>query len=136
MNHHEILEHTADVGIKATGDTLEACFEQATRGLTAIIGIDRPGEGERLTIDVRADDLGALLVDWLSEILYLHDARDALIAGVEVDSVTNDRATGTVVLVPRGGSPVEGTQVKAITFHKLSVRETPEGFVAEVYLDV
>jgi SHS2 domain-containing protein len=136
MSPYEILEHTADVGIQAVGGTLEECFEQAALALTEIIGILRPGTGESVRIEVSAEDRGALLVDWLSEILYLHDSRDALISGIHVDAVGEGRAAGTIGLLARGDVPIEGTQVKAITFHRLDVRATAEGYVAEVYVDV
>jgi SHS2 domain-containing protein len=132
----EILEHTADVGIRARGPTLEACFEQATWGLADIAGIARPGPGEPVEIELAAGDVEALLVDWLSEALYLHEVRDAVIAAVCVDEVTSESARGRLSLVPRADVPTEGTQVKAITYHKLSVRPTNDGFVADVYVDV
>ncbi len=136
MGGYEILEHTADVGIRATGATLEECFEQATWGVAGIIGIDRRGPGEETLIDLEAEDVEALLVDWLSEVLYLHDARDAVLAGVEVEEAGAHRARGAVRLAPRGGEPVSGTQVKAVTYHRLRVAHDDAGWVAEVYLDV
>jgi SHS2 domain-containing protein len=133
---YEILEHTADVGVEASGATLEECFEQASRGLFNIMGIWRPGAGEPIRIDLTADDVGALLVDWLSELLYLHDSRDAVVAGLEVEAVEPERALGTVSLRPRGAAPAEGTQVKAVTYHQLEVTKALDGWTARVYLDV
>ena len=135
MSGYEILEHTADVGLRAWGPSLEGCFSQATWGLAEIIGIAAPGRGERVSIEVTAADPGGLLVDWLNEVLYLHDSRDALLTGVEVDSVEPELARGTVTLAARD-RPVEGTQVKAVTYHRLSVVRAGDRFVAEVYLDV
>jgi SHS2 domain-containing protein len=131
---YEFLEHTADVGLRAWGATLEECFEQATWALAAIIGIDRRGSGERIDIDIEASDTEALLVDWLSEVLYLHDARDATLSGVHLASV-GARAAGWVELATRRGR-AHGTQVKAVTYHRLSVTRRGDRFVAEVYLDV
>jgi SHS2 domain-containing protein len=136
MAGYEILEHTADIGVRALGTTLEETFEQATRGLADIIGAWSGEEGEDVTVEVDAPDLGALLVDWLSEVLYLHDARDAIIAGVNVHSVEGGRAVGTITLGPRGGRDLEGTQVKAITYHQLAVEPTDGGWVARVFFDV
>jgi SHS2 domain-containing protein len=136
VSGHEILEHTADVGIRATGATLEECFEEATRALAEVIGIYRPGGGDPVEIELRAGDIEALLVDWLSEVLYLHDSRDAVVAGVELHEVTDDGLRGTLALAPRGEEPAGGTQVKAITYHRLRVARLDGGFVAEVYLDV
>ena len=38
MAGFELLEHTADVGIRARGATLEEAFEQATLGLAVVLG--------------------------------------------------------------------------------------------------
>lgn len=136
MGSFELLEHTADVGVRATGATLECCFEQATWGLASIMGIDRPGEGNRADLDAAADDVGGLLVDWLNEVIYLHEAHDAAIAGVDVHSVAAGRATGSLSLARRGAEPAEGIQVKAVTYHQLRVEHTGEGVIAEVFFDV
>lgn len=135
----EILEHTADVGIRARGRTLEELFEQATFGLLEIQGTWFPGSGDPVAIEVVAHDLGALLVDWLDEIIYLHDARDAVVAAVRVEQVERvepKRARGTVEVMPRGETIPEGTAVKAVTFHRLRVEPTADGWLAEVYVDV
>lgn len=136
MTGFEILEHTADVGVRAVGPSLEACFENATHGLVEIMGIGAPGPGEDVAIDVGADDLGALLVEWLDEVIYLHETRDAAVAAVRVERVTQGRAAGSVQLAPRAPGPSEGTQVKAVTFHQLGVEETPAGWRAQVFFDV
>ncbi|MGH2746881.1 MAG: archease [Actinomycetota bacterium] len=136
MGGYEILEHTADIGLRVRGESLEELFGEATRGLAEIIGVWRPQDGEKREITLEADDVGALLVDWLSEILYLHDARDALIAGVLVERVDEKGIAGSVVLVPMKGPPDEGIQVKAITYHQLKVERSEGGWTAEIYLDV
>jgi SHS2 domain-containing protein len=136
MGSFEILEHTADVGILATGDTIEEVFEQATLGLADIMGISQRGRGSATVVQVEADDLGSLLVDWLSEILWLHDSRDAVLTKVEVLSVENGRAVGAVALGPRGDAELAGTQVKAITYHQLAVEKGPDGWMARVFVDV
>lgn len=136
MNSFEILEHTADVGVRAVADTLEAVFEQATLGLLDISGTYVPGDGEHVDIEVSANDLGALLVDWLEEVLYLQDARDAVIGSVNVQGVTERSARGSVTISPRARE-IEGTAVKAITYHQLEVKRKPDGkWVAVVYLDI
>ena len=132
----EILEHTADVGIRAEGKTLSDVFEQASLGLADIMGIYAPGAGDTEDIEVEAPDLGALLVDWLSEILWLHDSRDALLAGIDVSDVTETKARGRVSLVPGAGAQATGTQVKAITYHQLEVTPIPAGWRAVVFVDV
>lgn len=131
----EILEHTADVGVRSWGPSLEEAFRQSTLGLLDIIGVWRPGPGERIPIEVVGRDPGALLVDWLSEVLYLQEVRDPAIAAVEVLSVQGGRASGWVEIAERPGE-IEGTAVKAITFHQLDVSRSERGWSTTVFVDI
>ena len=135
MGGFEHVEHTADVGIHAWDATLEGCFEQATIGVLDIMGAFEPGHGERIDIDQTARDLGGVLVDWLSEVLYVADARDAIVRGVQVDSVSSDRARGAIQISPRTNVS-EGTAVKAITYHQLRVERSNEGWDCSFFVDV
>ena len=136
MGSFEIIEHTADVGIRAHGATLEDLFEQTARGLADITGAWKPGSGEPVLIEVEARDLGGLLVDWLEEVLYLQDARDSVLRDIRLEHVADTSAVGTVSLAPRGEEVLAGTAVKAITFHRLRVEREGDHWVAEVYVDV
>ena len=132
----ELLEHTADVGIRARGPTLEAAFEQATLGLAEVQGALAPGPGQAVAVQVGAADPGGLLVDWLNEVLWLAETRQAALGGVRVERVGNGTARGSVTLSEGGPAP-DGTFVKAVTYHRLRVEPDPGGgWLVEVYLDV
>jgi SHS2 domain-containing protein len=144
MGGFELLEHTADVGVRARGATLEEVFEQATLGLAEVLGALRPGGSspggargrEAVPVKVTAGDPGALLVDWLNEVLWLHEVRGhAGVAAVRVERAAGDRAEGTVTFSSTD-PPAEGTFVKAVTYHRLRVARDAGGWLAEVYLDV
>ncbi|MDQ4125751.1 MAG: archease [Actinomycetota bacterium] len=139
MARFEILEHTADVGIRAEAVDLSGVFEQATLGLLDIVGTWAPGReaGDQIELEVEADDRGALLVDWLGEVLYLGDSRDAVVTSLDLTEVTERRAAGRLGIAPRDEAAYEGgTQVKAITYHRLAVEQTDDGWSATVYVDV
>ena len=136
MGRFEIVEHTADVGLRAYGATLADVLEQATLALAEIEGIWRPGAGEEVRIELEAGDPGALVVDWLSEILYLQDSRGAALAKVRVEDATETSVRGVVGLVPFEASDDEGVQVKAITYHQLDVGRADGGWRAQVFVDV
>ncbi len=139
MGSFEILEHTADVGIRAHGATLDELFEQATLGLLDIVGTWAPGRPaeEQVELAIEADDVGALLVDWLGEVLYLGDSRDAVVTSIDLDEVAEHRASGRLGIARRDEAAYEGgTQVKAITYHRLAVEQTGDGWAATVYVDV
>jgi SHS2 domain-containing protein len=134
---YEILEHTADVGIEATGATLEEVFEASAEGLAGLLGAWVPGEGEPRDVIVEASDRGALLVAWLDEILYLREAKDLLFGGFDVQGVSEGELEATVRGAPARGREIEGTGIKAATFHRLEVSRQPDGtWRGRVYLDV
>jgi len=133
---HELLEHTADVGILARGDTCEEAFQAAAEGLAEILGAWFPGEGEEQELRVEAADVDALLVAWLDELLYLAEAADAVFGGFHVDRVGERELSARVSLSPRAGRELDGQHVKAATYHRLRVAEEEGSCEARVYLDV
>jgi SHS2 domain-containing protein len=133
---YEIVEHTADVGIKASGRTLAEAFRETTLGLLEITGTWVPDGGDAFPLEFEGTDAGSLLVDWLGEILYLQDAHDSLVSAVEVQHADPTRVVGSVRLTPRGDIDPEGTAVKAITYHQLAVAEQVDGWKVTVFVDV
>jgi SHS2 domain-containing protein len=133
-----ILEHPADLGIEARGGSIGEAFEQAAAGLISIL-LDPAGvlSHQARTLHVTASDRERLLVRWLSEILYQVDGRSFVPASC---AVTMEGETGLTARVR--GEPLDlerhstRTDVKAVTYHQLSVRETAEGVVVTVFLDI
>jgi protein archease len=132
----EILEHTADIGIRSWGPTLASCFEQSALGLAEILGArsGRPAEG-RAAVRAEAGDREGLLVDFLNELLLLHERDEVAFAEVRVLEVDDRVARADVGVVPLAAE-TETTGVKAATYHGLEVRDVPDGVEARVYLDV
>ncbi|MGE5588828.1 MAG: archease [Clostridia bacterium] len=87
---YEVLEHTADIGVRARGRTLEETFANMAAGLMSLVA---PGPGciqpkEERRVEARAADLEGLLVAWLAEFVYLIDAERFLVAKIEDIRVT------------------------------------------------
>src|SRR6185503_16264316 len=89
--------------------------------------------GEARELEVSSHDREALLVDWLNELLFV--AETGLWVPLEFEVL---EVSGTRVRARARGTTVEAPPsiVKAATFHGLEVRETADGFTAEVILDV
>ncbi len=135
---YEILEHTADVGLLARGTTLAELFENAAAGMMEI-AVDPAGVAERghKRITAEAPDREALLVNFLQEVLWLVDGEGWLPRRVAVEQIGETGVSAVAFGEPR--DPARHTLriiVKAVTYHQLSVRETPEGWRAEVYFDI
>ena len=136
MTPYEILEHTADVGIRARGASLRDAFGAAGEGLAELLGAWFPGEGGDQRVRVKGADRGDLLAAWLDELLYLHDVHEVVFGGFRVRRVGERDLDALVRTAPRGDRAIEGTGVKAATYHRLRVEESPEGWILEAYLDV
>ena len=136
MSPYEILEHTADIGLRARGSTLDEVFREATVGMLQIAGSFHPGAGELVPIDVGAPDIAGTLVDWLSEALYIQDSGGVSVGDVVVDAVTDGSARGSLVVRAFAGDQSEGVQIKAVTYHQLLVEPDVEGWTARVFFDI
>ena len=135
MGGYEIIEHTADVGIEAGDSTLEGVFEQVAHGLFEILGAWEPGPGEEVELKLEPADDGGLLVDWINELLYIQDTRDIVFTQLGVAKIDRQGLSATIGIKPRT-TVLDGTAVKAATYHRLSVEERDGSWNARVYLDV
>jgi SHS2 domain-containing protein len=138
MKRFEILDHTADIGLVVYGDDLNALFENAGEGFFHIITdlrkvkrrIERP-------ITLRGESLDRLIVDWLNELLYLHDVEGLLFKGFKVKSVGEDGLKATVKGEPfQEGVHVIKTGVKAVTYHQIEVRQENGRWRAQIIIDL
>ncbi len=74
MRRFRLIEHTADIGLKAYGSTLGEAFANAAYGLFSIIGELRTvREVESRRIEVAGGDVEGLLFEWLNHLIYLFD---------------------------------------------------------------
>jgi SHS2 domain-containing protein len=81
--------------------------------------------------------LEALLYDWLAEILAMADAEQLVFRRVEAVKVAGGKASGAVYGEKFDKSRHHaGTYIKAVTYHQLQVEQTPDGWRAQVFLDV
>ncbi len=83
----EILDHTADIGLIVYGENLKALFENAGEAFFHLItDLRKVRRRVEKQIDIKGESLDRLMVDWLSELLYLHDVESLLFKGFKVES--------------------------------------------------
>jgi SHS2 domain-containing protein len=134
---YRLRDHTADVAVEATGESLGAVFAAAGDGLAAAMCETVPETGDRFEFAVRAESREALLFDYLDELIYQRDVRGVLPVD---DAVTVRDADGEWVAegsargVPL--SEISAREVKAVTYSEMELVETDEGWRAYVVFDV
>ena len=138
MNDFRLLAHTADMGIEATWNSRAEVFVAAAQGLKEMIFGDAPvTPRQSAPVSLASGDVGELLVAWLGEILYLFEVRGLVPAEFVIYEITENSLRGEVYGEPFDPKrhPVE-REVKAITYHQLSVERDGQGWRAKVYVDL
>ncbi len=134
----ETFDHTADIGLRVFAETLEELFVDAARGLTSLlvenVGDVRPTLTE--TIQLAGTEIDYLLFDWLNELLFRFETNRLLCCDFNVR--LSDRGLEATI---RGETCDELRhrlvhEVKAITYHGLSVQHTQSGWQTELILDI
>lgn len=127
------IEHTADWELLVWGPDLVGLLEQAARGMNALAEIrvaDKPRLQRRLQLP--AGDPERLLVSFLTELLWqaerdnlAFDTFDLVIS----EDILDANLQGAEILFRL-------KEIKAVTFHNLSIRQTRRGLEANIVLDV
>jgi len=74
MKRFELIEHTADIGLKAFGKSLAEAFANAASGMFSIMAdLDTVKEIESRRVEVNEEDAENLLFEWLNRLLYYFD---------------------------------------------------------------
>jgi SHS2 domain-containing protein len=135
------FDHTGDIGVRLEGRTPDALFRAGAAAFaqsTTDPSRVRPCERRSLALEAAALDL--LLVDFLSELLYLFDARQFVPCDADVH-VEGASAAWRLQATVRG-EPFDGARhpikvlIKAVTYHALTVREDADGWHATVVFDI
>ena len=134
----EILEHTADKGIRAYGATFEELCENAACGMFSLMAeIEKHEPVLSRTIEVSAAEPAEMLRAWLGELLYQFEVDHILFTDFEITEVREGRLTGIARGLPFD-QQVEwlGAPVKAVTHHDLYAHRTDDRWEAQIIFDV
>ncbi|HRX84620.1 MAG TPA: archease [Phycisphaerae bacterium] len=133
----ELCDHTADLGVRVRADTREELVAPAIDGLYAAIGGLEPAPAtEGRTLDFTGDDAAVLLRDLLAELLYLFEHERLIVVGTTVDTFDNAHLRVHVQLGQVPADAAFDREVKAVTYHELSVQPTAGGYEAVYIVDI
>ena len=135
---HRILSHTADTGVEARSPDLLALVVDLATGMFESMASAPAGVTVDRTIEVEASGTNRadLVVEILSDLLYVSDVDDVFLCDFAATSADGDGVKVTAGTIPFAEVEVHGPPVKAVTYHDLTVEETPGGWYGRVYFDV
>ncbi len=146
MIDFEMLPHTADIKIRAYGATKKELFRNALIGMfqsvQPITDTCRT-ENDRIVCDelpvahdvvLKSIDEESLLVDFLSEALYLSDVYDEAYFDADIHELTANVVKATVRGVHITGFGV--VEIKAVTYHELAIKKNDDGWQVDIVFDI
>jgi SHS2 domain-containing protein len=132
----EEVAHTADLEIKVWGRDLSSLFTSAAEGMFHLSGIEDYEEGFSAIqeeISLNAMDHEGLLILFLEELLY-RLTEDYMLFDIQKITIKDNFSLKAKLR----GTQIKSYQrdIKAVTYHKLNIRETESGFAVNIVFDI
>jgi SHS2 domain-containing protein len=135
---YEIIEHTADIGLRIYGKDLKELFTHAAQGMFDLItDVQKIDTKDTLSFELDAEKVDDLLLKWLRELLFVFSTRKLIFKDFTFDSITEK----AFKVKARGGlfNPKihdQKNEVKAVTYYDFKVEKKAGEWVAEVIFDI
>lgn len=142
MTPIEWLDHTADMGFRATGGSIEDAFCEAARAIFSLMfAVEEIQPQTELRIEVSAPSLSELVVEWLSELLVQKELSRLVFSRFEV-AISGNEVSGFLATGRAFGEILDrekhqpGVEIKGISYLGLDVSHRDEMWAVQVVVDV
>jgi SHS2 domain-containing protein len=130
------LAHPADLALQVYGRDLSTLFLNAACGLRHLLcctPADPLLDTSEMQVTLQAPDLETLMVDWLSELLYLTEPHGCCWTAAQVQVSPPGSLTATVVSACQARPK---RSIKAVTYSGLAIAKVPDGYETVIVFDV
>ncbi len=138
MERYKVFDHTADLGLEIYGKTVKELFANAAFAVfDSITDLQCVSSTVAREIIVEGEGWEDLLVNYLREVLYMFNGEGLLLKECAIIEIDPQHLQGRVSGELFNPSKHRiNTEIKAVTYHQITVRETPEMWTGRVILDV
>jgi SHS2 domain-containing protein len=139
MGKFEIIDHTADLAMKITGDNPVDFFVQALLGLRTLTEMDQAKLSERNVVNdliVYGNDLEEILVHFLNELVRLIQESEMSPLQLQDLEIFSDRLSCKVLSKSVIEFPDGYVEIKSATYHMLKINNDAGKLSATVILDI
>ncbi len=138
MKPFEIIEHTADIGIVAYGADIKQVFANAALGLFNLMAdLGNLKEGVKREIELSAEDIEVLLVQWLNELIYISEVEHVLFKRFEINELSNTRLKAACFGEKiKAGQHRLKREIKAATYHMLKLNKENGSYQVRIIFDI
>ena len=140
MKNYELIEHTADIGVRVKGGDLRELFINTALAMFDIMAEKKRNtqysiRNTRYIVQQKADDLEELFINWLNELLSLSAIKEKIFCDFRFKKLDEQNLEAEV-----SGYDIKdyrvNTEIKAATYHQLKIEKSKSGWTAEVIFDV
>ncbi len=137
---YKILDHPADIRVQAFGKTKEELFLNALKGMSEVLRpeIKDKNQIKKNRIEINSIDLDNLLVDFLSEVLYLTQINKRIYNDIKFFKFSDpSNSSGQAKLKGElSGYEIESFEedIKAVTYHGLKIEKNKDGLYQAIIL--
>jgi SHS2 domain-containing protein len=135
---YELIEHTADIGIRVKSKNLKGIFKNTAAAMFDIIAEKQKRKGllrKTVVLKQQADNKEELLLAWLNELLSLSAVKGLIFSGFTIKRIDEKSLEAVVKGEDNKGYEMKA-EIKAATFNRLMLRRSSSGWSAEVVFDV
>ncbi|MBN1353765.1 MAG: archease [Candidatus Omnitrophica bacterium] len=138
MKRYEQIPHTADIAIRAYGEDLKELFANSAYAMFDIIAdLENLKNSVSIDVNLEAPSKEELLVSWLDELIYNFYTKSIIFSEFDISFINENK----LVAIARGRHVGENrnrlkTEIKAATYHNLSINPSEKGYSVEIVFDV
>ncbi len=131
------LDHPADIRVEISGSDMEEFFTNAAFALTHVLsgGKDLDWQGTA-NVELGADNIEELFINWLREILFQHEVKGLLPLGVSFLNLDDKGLSAELICGRRLKQDQPEVEIKGVTYYGLSVEVSEAGYSAKVIFDI
>jgi len=138
VKNYEIIEHTADIGIRVYAPDIAGLFKNAGLAISQLSAEKinhQEKQQKKISISLEADNLEELFLDWLNELISLSAAKGLIFEDFAINKISETHIEAAVAAADIKSYKVN-TEIKAATYHELKVQQINGSWQAEVIFDV
>lgn len=145
MEEYRELEHTADVGLLVNGKRREELFINSVKGLFHLISPELkvantpnvfPEKFHPAVIELTASTQEELLVCWLNEFIYKFFVKSQFPKTIRITKLADENLRAEVDFSKYSKALKINIEVKAATYHDISIKRVDNKYQVRVIFDV
>ena len=135
---YQLIDHTADFGIRVFGSDASELFSNAAWALFDVLTETEALSGnDSRKIAVSGDDWSDLMINWLREVLFLWNGERKLVESVQILSISEKKLSAKIFFDSyTPDRHIIRTEIKAVTYHQAYVKRSASGWEAGIIFDI